>query len=103
MRTSDSAAEPGSQADGVMLDPDGPLLPHSCKCGKRWAGSATAHCPSCHETFTVVSAFDRHRRGGSCVDPAGIGLHSYQRIGYVAWGHPDSGRDRPGRVEAAAD
>ena len=35
-----------------------------------------AHCAVCHETFGSVSGFDRHRRGGECVDPATIkGIH----------------------------
>ena len=37
-----------------------------------------AHCgaANCHETFGAVSGFDRHRRGGLCVDPSTIkGLH----------------------------
>jgi hypothetical protein len=28
-----------------------------------------AHCAAtCHQTFGAVSAFDRHRRGGECID-----------------------------------
>ena len=35
-----------------------------------------AHCGNCHVTFGSVSGFDRHRRGGECLDPATIpGIH----------------------------
>jgi hypothetical protein len=35
-----------------------------------------AHCSVCHETFGSVSGFDRHRRGGQCLDPTEItGIH----------------------------
>jgi hypothetical protein len=45
--------------------------PWSCNCGRRWAGMAQAHCSSgCHAHFGSVRAFDRHRAGGQCNDPA---------------------------------
>lgn len=31
------------------------------------------HCGTCHRTFGGASGFDRHRRGGLCLDPAGLG------------------------------
>jgi hypothetical protein len=35
-----------------------------------------AHCSVCHETFGSVRGFDRHRRGGQCLDPTEItGIH----------------------------
>jgi hypothetical protein len=35
-----------------------------------------AHCATCHETFGSVRGFDRHRRGGQCLDPATMpGIH----------------------------
>lgn len=35
-----------------------------------------AHCAAdCHETFGSVSGFDRHRRGGECLDPATLAMH----------------------------
>lgn len=33
-----------------------------------------AHCAVCHITLSGVSAFDRHRRAGGCVDPAALGF-----------------------------
>jgi hypothetical protein len=48
--------------------------PHGCRRGARWWSLHTAHCGSCHRTFSRVSNFDAHRRGGACVDPASRGL-----------------------------
>ncbi len=33
---------------------------------------SNAHCSACHGTFGSVSGFDRHRRGGQCLDPAAL-------------------------------
>jgi hypothetical protein len=63
-------------------------LPHSCRCGDRWAGSQTCHCPTCHRTFSGVTHFDRHRRAGECLDPAGIGLSLIEGRAYECWGEP---------------
>jgi hypothetical protein len=54
----------------------GPTTPaHTCGgCTTRWTGTGTAHCASCHRTFSAVSGFDTHRRNGTCVDPATVGL-----------------------------
>lgn len=38
-----------------------------------------AHCSACHVTFGAVSGFDRHRRGGECLDPAGLAMHTDAR------------------------
>jgi hypothetical protein len=56
------------------LDRERPSLPYSCRCGTRWGGERTCHCPSdgCHETFSTVDNFDGHRRGGACLDPAEV-------------------------------
>jgi hypothetical protein len=37
-------------------------------------GGKTAHCTVCHETFSAMTAFDLHRSGGACRDPASVGL-----------------------------
>lgn len=52
-------------AHGLQETPQEASLPHSCRCQARWGGQKTAHCPTCHLTFTVASNFDRHRRGGA--------------------------------------
>jgi hypothetical protein len=67
-------------------------------CGARWGGLRTAHCDACHETFTVVAAFDKHRagshtdRGRRCIDPAAVGLLDAGRA-YRCWGFPGPGED----------
>jgi hypothetical protein len=60
-----------------------PYVPH-CRCGARWTGLSRAHCAGCHRTFSAVTAFDLHRRGGACLDPADAGL--VERNGM--WGQP---------------
>ncbi len=31
-----------------------------CRCGDSWTGSLTAHCTTCHDTFTGEGAFVAH-------------------------------------------
>jgi hypothetical protein len=71
-------------------------LPHSCRCGSRWAGKLTSHCGSCHRTFSGVGAFDRHRRGGVCLDPTGAGMALLSGRAYDAWGFPTTESDEDG-------
>ena len=55
-----------------------------------------AHCGSCHQTFSTVANFDKHRTGDAehrrCVDPEAISL----RIGVdLIWrGEPGTWRPR---------
>lgn len=37
-------------------------------------GHQVSHCAACHETFTSLTAFDRHQRHGHCTPPASTGL-----------------------------
>lgn len=66
-------------------------LVHGCaRCTARWNGKKTAHCPTCHETFSGPSAFDQHRDAGVCNTARGMkvrGLALQQRAGYVVWGY----------------
>lgn len=68
-------------------------LQYGCsRCPTRWSGAKTAHCPTCHETFSGPSAFDQHRTGGACVpaDDAVMlkhGLARQERAGYRVWGY----------------
>jgi hypothetical protein len=45
------------------------------RCHVRWGGLKTAHCAACHQTFTAITAFDKHRSGSHsedtrrCLDP----------------------------------
>jgi hypothetical protein len=45
-------------------------------CEATWGGLGRAHCAGCHQTFSVVSLFDKHRstRGphGSCREPGSM-------------------------------
>ncbi len=43
-------------------------------CGQVWTGHTACHCPTCHETFSSVDTFDRHRMDFVCRDPAERGL-----------------------------
>lgn len=62
---------------------------NTCRgCPTRWTGLTTSHCAGCHETFTTVSNFDRHRRGGECVRPSSAGLIASQRGGNAVWHQP---------------
>lgn len=50
-------------------------LPHTCaKCRNRWSGANTSHCANCHETFSGVTTFDKHRDKGQCKYPANVEL-----------------------------
>jgi hypothetical protein len=66
------------------------------QCGAGWGGLKTAHCAGCHQTFTAITAFDKHRTGShpnatrQCLDPATVGLIDAGRA-YQCWGAP--GRD----------
>jgi hypothetical protein len=63
-------------------------------CGKEWTGLAVAHCPTCCETFTGVTAFDAHRSGSHandtrhCLDPATVGLVAVTKRTWSGWGYP---------------
>jgi hypothetical protein len=62
-------------------------LPHSCgRCPARWSGANTAHCGGCHQTFGGVRAFDLHRRGGVCLEPADAGLQLLPLRATPVWG-----------------
>lgn len=50
--------------------------PRGSRCGGGCVKPTTAqaHCSVCHETFSRVSNFDRHRKDGWCQDPTTVGL-----------------------------
>jgi hypothetical protein len=51
-------------------------------CENTWTGANVAHCAAaeCHQTFSTVTWFDKHRVRGKCVDPAKLkvktGVHA---------------------------
>lgn len=49
-----------------------PAFSHTC--GARWTGLLAAHCAPCHRTFGGVAGFEKHRKGGTCLDPATLGM-----------------------------
>lgn len=56
-------------------DPPSRAITYSCGgCDTRWAGVSRCHCAGCHETFSGLELFDRHRRDvrgtPTCLDPA---------------------------------
>lgn len=44
----------------------------NCNCGRNWTGLAQAHCTVCHEHFSTVGNFDKHRGTGTCQHPADV-------------------------------
>lgn len=68
-------------------------LPHAHSCGARWSGANTAHCGACCVTFVGIGAFDLHRRGGTCAQPATIGMTLAPGRAYQAWTHSRDGDD----------
>ena len=81
--------DPGASPRVRVRTPENPL-PHSCAQGHRWAGSLTCHCSVCHRSFSGVKHFDRHRRGGVCLDPAEIGLSLLVGRAFDCWGVPEA-------------
>lgn len=73
-------------------------LPFACRvCAARWGGLNTSHCMRCHATFSTVANFDRHQRGGECLEPAEVGLVLNGRS-YACWGQPGD-QNRPASVQ----
>lgn len=75
---------------GAQNGKSGPSQPIACgTCGAIWTGLIACHCSGCHETFTGLSAFDIHRVGGQCCDPAAIvnkkGEHRLVRVDKPHW------------------
>lgn len=68
-----------------MATKERPPLGLCSRCGKRWWGTTQSHCRACCESFTGPTGFDRHRRGGQCLNPADVGLVS-DNGGW--WGKP---------------
>jgi len=63
--------------------------PYHCGyCPARWGGYGTCHCTYCHETFTDLTAFDKHRKRYKCLKPEEAGLQRTNR-NYSCWGLED--------------
>jgi hypothetical protein len=75
---------------------------HACgRCHSHWTGLNTAHCNSCHLTFTGVSAFDEHRYNGTCRPITETRLIDRERNGVVMYGWESS--DSEDWVQARQD
>lgn len=88
---------PGSSLCGVTGQARGASCSDSC----RRPSPSQAHCGACHTTFGGVSGFDRHRRGGECLAPAGLGFVERDRV----WRAPldEGGRERLASVRGIVD
>jgi hypothetical protein len=89
-----------------MPDVSKPWYTFTCqKCGGAWCGLKTCHCTVCHQTFTTVTGFDRHRTGPAgdrrCITPEQAGLVLMGRD-YPCWGIPGAERSPRDRRALAA-
>lgn len=63
------------------------------RCDAQWGGLSTCHCSVCHEAFTSIHAFDKHRTGShsrstrACLPPGDVGLIHADRA-YPCWRMP---------------
>lgn len=94
MREPVSAYEDTTPGAKVAQNPDAKAGMHHCgRCSSRWNGYNTCHCSACHQTFTGLTAFDKHRAGSHmpdtrhCLEPASRGLVDAGRA-YACWGLP---------------
>lgn len=94
IQTASNIAQNPANPAGIAIPGLMPPRAHRTNCCQAWwTGLKTAHCPSCHATFTTISAFDKHRTGShaydtrTCLDPASVGLVATGRD-YPCWGFP---------------
>ena len=57
-------------------------------CRRWWTGAERSHASCCHETFSSLSAFEQHRKGGRCNNPADAGLVAREKPYGTLWGWP---------------
>lgn len=57
-------------------------------CGSWWTGAERSHASCCCRTFSSLSAFDQHRKGGRCNEPAAVGLAVRTKPFGTLWGWP---------------
>lgn len=70
-----------------LVEVEVPANAFRCSCGEWWTAISAAHCSGCHLTFTSVSGFTLHRKGGKCSVPADLGMVLADRK-YPAWAMP---------------
>ncbi|ELP67711.1 hypothetical protein STRTUCAR8_08608 [Streptomyces turgidiscabies Car8] len=76
-------AHPTPGCDGIPKN----AIVHGA-CGQWWTGNERSHASCCHRTFSSLSAFDKHRKGGTCNSPDTVGLVSRQKPYGLLWGWP---------------
>jgi hypothetical protein len=76
-------AHPIPGSDGIPAN----AIVHGA-CGSWWTGNERSHASCCCRTFSSLSAFDRHRKGARCNDPATVGLVARQMPYGLLWGWP---------------
>lgn len=68
-------------------------------CDMTWSALSVCHCSGCHQNFSGLTAFDKHRDGQHggfradtryCRDPEEVGLVDSGRA-YPCWGFPYDG------------
>ncbi len=62
-------------------------------------GTERAQCQKCGEVFSRTSNFDKHRKGGNCVNPSSVGLEIKEKNGNSWWGMPGNGFDHAKKGE----
>ncbi|WP_442939219.1 FDXHR family putative zinc-binding protein [Nonomuraea sp. SYSU D8015] len=73
-------------------------------CPAEWGGETRAHCSGCHRTFTGITAFDVHHKGGECWPPRQVGLEALHTSGnQILWGKPREGELPAAWVKEAAN
>lgn len=56
---------------------------------RTWSGTSKCLCYGCRNLFSSPSAFDKHRKGGKCLDPAKIKLELKDGV----WRYPGPAGD----------
>ena len=57
-------------------------------CGSWWTGNERSHASCCCQTFSSLTSFDRHRKGGRCNPPEEVGLVARDKPYGTLWGLP---------------
>lgn len=79
---------PGNGNSAATVTPPPTAIWHGA-CGKWWTGGERAsHCAGCCETFSSLTAFERHRRGLRCNPPAEVGLVARRKPFGTLWAIP---------------
>lgn len=72
--------------DTETQPPANAILHGACK--QWWTGAERSHCGGCCRTFSSLTAFEKHRKGLRCNDPAAVGLIARQKPYGELWGLP---------------